>query len=610
MTKITREALLHIPKSNYAYGYNEDTLHIRLRTKKNEIKNVTLRIGDPYIWDKKDAAGGNLNASGIGWSGGNFVPMKKDMETEYFDYWIAEYKTKTKRSRYSFIIEGDREKLLYTEKGIFELDNKDDEEKLCNIASFFAYSYLNKADIHEVPSWVKDTIWYQIFPDRFANGNASINPENVDPWGAPPTDYNFTGGDLQGVINNLDYLQNLGITGIYFCPITKGNTNHRYDTVDYMEIDPYLGDKQTLKTLIKEAHKRGMKIMLDAVFNHIGYYSKQWQDVVINKENSKYKDWFYIKDIDKVDTPIDEIDPNNIPYETFSCIPQMPKLNTENHEVIEYLLEVGRYWIEEFDIDAWRLDVSNEVDHKFWRRFREEVKKVKPDVYILGEIWHNSSPWLMGDQFDAVMNYPLADAILKFFCTNEMDSKLFKYTINNIMVSYPNQANEVTFNLVGSHDTTRVLSFAKGNKEKFKLAYLFMFTQAGCPCIYYGDEIGMMGVQTKECEGQRECMIWDEEKQDKEILEFFKKLIIMRKNHSEFKKSRNKWLLEDSKNGLIIIKKEEVTIIINNSENNNKIELPIYLKNTLVKDIFNNLNIKLKESIELDSYGYLIVKNI
>ncbi|MGL6104989.1 glycoside hydrolase family 13 protein [Romboutsia sp.] len=610
MTNICKEALLHIPKSNYAYGYDEETLHIRLRSKKNEVKNVNLRIGDPYIWETREVGGGNLNASGIGWSGGCFIEMKKELETEYFDYWKAEYKTKTKRSRYAFVIEGENEKLLYTEKGINILGKEDDEEKLCNIASFFGYSYLNNIDIPKVPEWVKNTIWYQIFPDRFANGNPNINQDNVEPWGSPPTNDNFTGGDLQGVINNLDYIKDLGITGIYFCPISEGHTNHRYDTIDYMKIDPHLGDEETLKTLVKEAHKRGIKIMLDAVFNHIGYYSKQWQDVMKNKEKSIYKDWFYIKDINKIDMTTELMDEKNIPYETFSCVPQMPKLNTENPQVIDYLIEVGKYWIEKYDIDAWRLDVSNEVDHSFWRLFRKEIKKVKPDVYILGEIWHNSLPWLMGDQFDAVMNYPLGDAILKFFCTNEIDATTFKYTINEIMVSYPQQISEVTFNLLGSHDTTRVLSLANGNQYKFKLAYLFMFIQGGCPCIYYGDEVGMVGVQTKDCEGQRECMVWENEKQDREQHSFIKKLIILRKEHNDFKSTLNQWFFADSDRGIVILKKENITIIINNNENKQKIEIPLYLLDKQVENLFTKEKIVLKESIELNSYGYLIVKPI
>ena len=377
MSKITREALLHIPRSNYCYGYDENTLHIRLRAKKGEVKSAFLRIGDQYIWDELEGGGGNLGSGGKVWISSCDIKMEKELETEYFDYFIAKYNPPTKRSRYCFIID---EKLLYTEKYIINLGNEDNQKKLNDISSFFAYSYLNKIDVLKIPSWVKDTVWYQIFPDRFANGDESINPKDTKTWGTPPTNDNFMGGDLQGVIDHLDYLKDLGVTGLYFCPITMGYTNHRYDTIDYMKIDPHLGDKKTLKKLVKEAHKRGMKIMLDAVFNHIGYYSKQWQDVIKNKEKSKYKDWFYIKDINKVDTPLNKIDSKNIPYETFSCVAEMPKLNTENEEVIEYLLEVGRYFIKEFDIDAWRLDVSNEVDHSFWRQFRKEVKKIKKQL--------------------------------------------------------------------------------------------------------------------------------------------------------------------------------------------------------------------------------------
>ena len=609
MNKISREALLHIPKSNYAYGYDKEILHIRLRSKKGDIKNATLRIGDPYVWDTGGAAG-NLNSSGLGWIGASNIQMEKEAETELFDYWIAKLNPLNKRSRYCFIVQNDNEKLLYTEKGISKLKENEEEnnKKLCNISTFFGMPYLNAIDVPTVPTWVKDTIWYQIFPDRFANGNPDINPIGVEPWGSKPTQQNFTGGDLQGVIDHLDYLKELGINGIYFCPITSGNTNHRYDTIDYMQIDPHLGDEETLKNLVKEAHNRGIKIMLDAVFNHIGYYSKQWQDVIKNKEKSIYKDWFYIKDIDKVDTPLQKMDSKELPYETFACVGEMPKLNTENPEVIEYLLEVGRYWVREFDIDAWRLDVSNEVDHVFWRKFRDEVKKINPNVYILGEIWHNSLPWLMGDQFDSVMNYPLTDAMKDFFCTNNIDAEEFKYRINDVMVSYPLQVNEVTFNLLGSHDTTRVLTFANENEDKFKLAYLFMLTQPGCPCIYYGDEVGIKGLQTPTVEGQRECMVWDEDKQNKELLHFMKSIIALRKETKAFKSTSNEWIVADKESGVIILKKEDVSIIMNNSDKFVEIELPKYLKNKETTDLFNNKTIKLDETLGLKAYEYLILK--
>lgn len=605
---ILKESLLHIPKSNYAYGYNEKVLHIRLRSKKGDVEKVTLRIGDPYMWEEIVAAG-NLNSTGQNWSGGKYISMKKEVETELFDYWIAEYKLENNRSRYCFVVEKEDEKLLYTEKKIIDLSKEENYKELSNIENFFGYPYLNKIDIPKPPKWVKDTIWYQIFPDRFANGNPNINPINVEPWGSKPTHYNYTGGDLQGIIDHLDYLEDLGVTGIYLCPITKGNTNHRYDTIDYMEIDPYLGDKQTLKNLVEELHSRGMKIMLDAVFNHIGYYSNIWQDVIKNKEESKYKDWFYIKDMSRIDTPLKYMNKKNIPYETFGCVAEMPKLNTENPEVVDYLIEVGKYWVREFDIDGWRLDVSNEVDHRFWRKFREEVKKEKQDVYILGEIWHNSLPWLMGDQFDSVMNYPLTNSIRDFFCIGQMNAEEFKYSINNVNVSYPRQVNEVTFNLVGSHDTTRMLTFAGGNIEKLKLAYLFMFTQSGCPCIYYGDEVGMEGLQTPKCEGQRKCMVWDEDKQNKDILDFIKDIIQIRKENDDFKIVNNEWILTDKYSGLLIFKKGKVTVIINNSSKEVECGLPKYLKNIEVYDLFNKTNVKLEDNIGLKANGFLVLKD-
>lgn len=605
---ILKESLLHIPKSNYAYGYNEKVLHIRLRSKKGDVEKVTLRIGDPYMWEEIVAAG-NLNSTGQNWSGGKYISMKKEVETELFDYWIAEYKLENNRSRYCFVVEKEDEKLLYTEKKIIDLSKEENYKELSNIENFFGYPYLNKIDIPKPPKWVKDTIWYQIFPDRFANGNPNINPINVEPWGSKPTHYNYTGGDLQGIIDHLDYLEDLGVTGIYLCPITKGNTNHRYDTIDYMEIDPYLGDKQTLKNLVEELHSRGMKIMLDAVFNHIGYYSNIWQDVIKNKEESKYKDWFYIKDMSRIDTPLKYMNKKNIPYETFGCVAEMPKLNTENPEVVDYLIEVGKYWVREFDIDGWRLDVSNEVDHRFWRKFREEVKKEKQDVYILGEIWHNSLPWLMGDQFDSVMNYPLTNSIRDFFCIGQMNVEEFKYLINSVNVSYPRQVNEVTFNLVGSHDTTRMLTFAGGNIEKLKLAYLFMFTQSGCPCIYYGDEVGMEGLQTPKCEGQRKCMVWDEDKQNKDILDFIKDIIQIRKENDDFKIVNNEWILTDKYSGLLIFKKGKVTVIINNSSKEVECGLPKYLKNIEVYDLFNKTNVKLEDNIGLKANGFLVLKD-
>ena len=608
--KITREAIFHIPKSNYCYGYDKENLHIRIRSKKGEVDKVTLKVGDPYDWQEGGAGGGNLSDSGTNWIGEKNLVMKKEAQTKYFDYWFVECKPEYKRSRYAFILQNNEECILYGEKDIVALGTENDKQELCNMGNFFCFPYLNNIDVANVPKWVKDTVWYQIFPDRFENGNPDISPENVEPWGSDPTWCNFTGGDLQGVINKLDYLKELGINGIYFCPISEASSNHRYDTIDYMKIDKYLGDEETFTKLVKEAHKRDIKIMLDAVFNHIGYYSKQWQDVIKNGDKSIYKEWFYISDINKVSLPVEEINKDNLTYETFAFSPYMPKLNTENEEVIEHLINVGKYWVEKFDIDAWRLDVSNEVDHVFWRRFRQEVKKIKPDVYILGEIWHNSLPWLMGDQFDAVMNYPLTDAINDFFCKDKIDAKKFKYMINDVLVSYPKQMNEVAFNLLDSHDTSRILSIANGNKDKVKLAFLFMFTQGGSPCIYYGDEIGMDGEHKSGVEMHRKCMVWDEAKQDKDMFKFMQSLVKIRKENKELKLVDNEWIETENEEKIIILKKEDVTIIINNNEKEIDLELPRHLQNKKTLDLFNEKEIILSNNINIDSYGYLVLKTI
>lgn len=205
---------------------------------------------------------------------------------------------------------------------------------------------------------------------------------------------------------------------------------------------------------------------------------------------------------------------NKVNYRTFGFEPIMPKLNTENKEVQNYLLHVAKYWIEEFNIDGWRLDVANEVDHHFWREFRKTVKSIKPDVYILGEIWHDSMPWLQGDQFDAVMNYRFTNAALDFFAKQISTVEKFQNELTKVMQSYPQHVNEVAFNLLGSHDTPRVLTMCQGETQRLKLLYVFQFSFTGTPCIYYGDEIGLTGGDDPGC---RKCMEWDSTKQDLDL---------------------------------------------------------------------------------------------
>ncbi len=584
---ITKSSLMHFAKSADSYAYDKKTLHIRFRTARSEVKKVTLWIGDPYKWQEGGLDGGNLGGSDAhGWIGGNEVPMHHEGHSEHHDHWFAEFTPPKRRSRYGFILHGrDGEQLLFGERRCIDIsDAQVAEIELSNLSNFFCFPYINPKDVLEVPSWVKNTIWYQIFPERFANGRPEISPANVQPWGTPPTNDNFMGGDLWGVIDKLDYLQELGVNGLYFCPIFKAEANHKYDTIDYMQVDPAFGGNEAFKLLVKEAHRRGMKVMLDAVFNHIGHKSPLWLDVVNNGQNSKYADWFWVNEFPVY--PAQQAPGDELNYETFANVAEMPKLNTENEACRRYLLDVARYWLEEFDIDGWRLDVANEVDHEFWRDFRRVVKGIKPDCYILGEIWHEGMAWLRGEQYDSLMNYPLTQATVEYFALNSSDKSTFMTDVTRSYLAYPRNVNEAMFNLLESHDTSRIISLCDGNKAKAKLAYLFMFTQAGSPCIYYGGEIGMDGRRGMGMENNRKCMVWDSGEQDLAFQDFIKELITLRKAHPELNSPVIQWLtISDS--DCIAYQRGKLQIIINNS--------------TQAKVLtFND------QVLELEPYGYTI----
>ncbi|MBA2874868.1 alpha-glycosidase [Thermaerobacillus caldiproteolyticus] len=583
-----KEAIYHRPKDNFAYAYDEKTLHIRLRTKKNDVESVQLIYGDPYEW-----ADGRWQM--------NRSPMKKSGSDELFDYWFISIVPPHRRLRYGFELTAGDERIIYTEKGFYREAPDDDT------AYYFCFPFLNKIDVFQAPEWVKDTVWYQIFPERFANGNESLNPEGTLPWGSEdPTPISFFGGDFEGIIQHIDHLVELGINGIYLTPIFKAPSNHKYDTIDYFEIDPQFGDKQTFKRLVDLCHEKGIRVMLDAVFNHCGYYFPPFQDVLKNGENSKYKDWFHIRKFPIRTKPR----PN---YDTFAFTELMPKLNTENPEVKQYLLDVATYWIREFDIDGWRLDVANEVDHQFWREFRQAVKAVKPDVYILGEIWHDSMPWLRGDQFDAVMNYPFTNGALRFFAKNEVRASQFANIITNVLHSYPINVNEVSFNLLGSHDTPRMLTVCEGNKQKAKLLFLFQLSFTGTPCIYYGDEIGMTGGQDPGC---RKCMIWDEKQQDRNLFEHVQKLILLRKTYRSFGSHGELKFIEtnDDTNHLVYTKTygdETILFIINNSEREINVTLPFSCKGKRLTNLWTNEQFAAEAdelNAKLPPYGFLIYR--
>ncbi|EIT84552.1 alpha amylase [Fictibacillus macauensis ZFHKF-1] len=577
-----KEAIYHRPSTNYSYAYNHETLHIRLRTKKDDLTSVTLLFGDPYQW-----------IEGV-WQLQSLA-MKKSGSDAQFDYYMAEVVPSFRRMRYGFKVTSETETAVYTEKGFFTEAPTDDT------GYYFCFPYLHKEEVFAAPSWVKDTVWYQIFPERFANGNPNNNPVGTLPWGSEaPQPTNFFGGDFEGVIAHLDHLVELGITGIYFTPIFKAASNHKYDSIDYFEIDPQFGSKETFRALVAACHEKGIKVMLDAVFNHSGYYFAPFQDVLQNGAASRYKEWFHVREFPLITEP----QPN---YDTFAFEPTMPKLNTSHPEVKDYLLKVAAYWIEEFDIDGWRLDVANEVDHAFWREFRQTVKRIKKDVYILGEIWHDSMPWLLGDQFDAVMNYPFTAATLDFGAQQKISAAHYAAQINHVLHSYPQNVNEVAFNLLDSHDTPRLLTVAQGDAQKVKQLFAILLTSPGTPCIYYGDEIGMAGGGDPAC---RACMIWDQDQQDHDLFQVLKRLIALRKKHHVLKSASSHRFLPTANDSVLLYVKEDenekILIAINQSETSYELSAHLQDENTVtVSDLYHNEEVALTLAVAPGSFRIL-----
>lgn len=554
-------AVYHRPDQNYSFILDETTLGIRIKTKKNDLERIELIHGDPYIWkDEKWVL--------------SRAEMKLVATDALFDYWESIISPPHRRIRYGFELHANGETALYTEKGFFQ-------EVLYDCQNYFCFPYLHASELFLAPDWVKDTRWYQIFPERFANGDPSLNPENTLPWGeVDPKPNNFFGGDFEGVIQNLDYLVDLGINGIYFTPIFKSPSNHKYDTIDYFEIDPQFGTKEDLKKLVKECHDRGIKIMLDAVFNHSGYYFAPFQDILEKGQESEYADWFY---------------PHNFPlqggerpnYETFAFVASMPKLNTQNPDVKKYLLDVSAYWINEFNIDGWRLDVANEVDHQFWREFRTVVREQKPDIYILGEVWHDSMPWLLGDQFDAVMNYPFTTNVLNLLASQTISAEQFMNDMTTVIQSYPKNVMDVTFNLVGSHDTPRILTECQEDVDRVKLIYTMLYTFMGSPCMYYGDEIGMTGGKDPGC---RKCMEWDPEKQDTDLLHHVKKLMSLRQSVKLLANEGSFQFLNHLKTEVVAYRKyqddQNILVIINPTNADQTFTIPHLVKGISVKNLW------------------------
>jgi cyclomaltodextrinase len=418
------------------------------------------------------------------------------------------------------------------------------------------------------PYWVQDAIFYQIFPDRFANGDPTNDPPNMQKWGSTPTIWGFQGGDLRGIIQHFDYLLDLGITAIYLNPIFTAPSTHRYNTSDYYQIDPKLGTLDDFRALLETAHRNDVRLILDGVFNHVGRGFFAFVDVLENGAHSPYKDWFHIKKF-----PLDAYSGDQTEnYLGWWNHKALPKLNTANEQVRKFIFGVARYWIDQ-GIDGWRLDVPNEIDDDgFWAEFRQVVRTANRDAYLLGEIWDVNPRWANDNHFDGLMNYPVRESLLALLQGRESAIQ-FGERIIGLFKAYKPENLFAMYVPLDSHDTERFKTLVGGNTDKLKLAFLFQMAFPGAPAVYYGDEIGLEGGKDPD---SRRAFPWKEADWNQELRAWVKTLIALRKRTPSLRRGDYTHLLaEDGHYAFArILGEDKVLVALNATSRACQIEIP------------------------------------
>jgi glycosidase len=471
-------------------------------------------------------------------------------ETRRFQFWQAEIQTEATRFHYHIALQHQNGEVAYH-----------GPTGTTGAAEFYFQVDLEQEAPIQTPQWMHGAVMYQIFPERFANGEPVIDPPQVVPWGSAPESFHFQGGDLIGFREKLDYLEDLGVEVIYLNPIFSSPSNHKYDCIDYYNVDPAFGGNPALADLVTDLHARGMKIILDASFNHCHPNFPAFRDIIENGIQSKYWDWYNIYEYplnvrvrphlvppeqqDRLrhfetwfqqfeeatgipvitvedDGPI--IEPS---YDAWMNVITMPEFNLRNPETRQYFLDVTRYWIEEYKIDGWRMDVVPFVTPDFWADFRQTAKAANSEAVLLSEVWGNASHWLQGNDFDGTMNYTFRWLALAYFAKTEIDTPTFIDGCKTMLMMYANAIMQVGQNLLSSHDTPRFLHEASEEIQRFRLATIFQLTMPGAPSIYYGDEIGMSGSHDPD---NRQAFPWDKRSAwNTETHEQIRSLIALRK---------------------------------------------------------------------------------
>lgn len=492
-------ALQHRPLANFVYPCSRNELSFRLIAARGDIDEARLLYWNRHSSEPIESCS---------------EPVRIELRDAYRDYCLAQIRTESIAAyiRYCFEIHSGGKVYHFGQCGLT------DAEK--NVGrNYFEFLWPNTEDGFRAPEWSTRQIYYQIFPERFFNGDSSTDPCDTVAWGSVPTRENFMGGDLEGIKKKLSYISELGATCIYLTPVFEAPSNHKYDTVNYYRVDPHFGTNETLKQLVVEAHRLGIKVVLDGVFNHCGFYWPPFQDVIEKGPASKYRDWFFIGEfpvcLDKVN------------YDCVGHYKWMPKIDLSNPDARRYFIDVGRHWLRECEIDGWRLDVADEVPATFWEEFSYEMRLENPECVLVGETWMDPGKLLCPGRLDSAMNYIFRDAVRDWLAKGIINAEEFAHLANQMLGLNPYDVSLRLYNLLDSHDTPRFLTLCGGSLKKYRLAAALQMIFPGCPAVYYGDEIGMEGETDPDC---RRAMEWDAAKQDVEMSAWYRELIKLRKS--------------------------------------------------------------------------------
>ena len=492
-------AIWHEATQRFCFCIEPGRFRFRLQAGKGELRSVKLHSRDKYlplaIRDTRLV-----------------TPMKRVACDGFRDYYEAELEFKVVCLRYCFELEDlEGNRVFYSNSGFTDAIPEDIERL------FDCPQTLREEERFSVPGWAENKVLYQIFPSRFASHNPV--PEKL--WyQAPIKASTDLGGSLLGILEKLPYIRDLGVDILYLTPIFRSPSSHKYDTVDYYTIDPSFGTKEDLCHLVEKAHEMGLRVILDGVFNHTSPDFFAFRNVAEKGEDSSYKDWYYVNSFPVCTSPRQQN------YKCFGYFWGMPKVNLRCEAAAKYFTDVALYWLRKTGMDGWRLDVADEISHDFWRSFRKAVKSEFPEALIVGEIWHHAPDFLQGDQWDSVMNYPFYRSLLDFAAIQAKKPSEFAADLGFLRGNTHSAAYPLLWNLAGSHDTARLLHLCGEDKQRQKLAAAVQLLHPGMPMIYYGDEVAMTGAHDPDC---RRGMLWDEARQDKDMLCWYQRLLRLRK---------------------------------------------------------------------------------